>query len=523
MTKPIPSYLRIHTEDAPGPSLAQHAAVDLVCRAFARATGWSLAFDPTPQATPSSDLLWSAPVNPGVGTAPGHFRIEAGDEAGGVEPRIELELAAELAGAMALLAGDLYRAEHALWLREGELATLVPVRPHADDAGQVAARLEAVLASGAQAVGCYGAGLYLLDADTTHLKLRSCWGLPRTRLADPPRPLSGALADLEALLGHAVVLDAPGMFELWRAPLESPVAVCVPVSTATVPLGTLWMFAQAGRTLGDRELGVIEVVAGRLAAELERQTLLVEGLDGARLKRQVALAERMQQDQLPRILPRIPGWEIAAWSAPADRLGGDFYDWFPLPDERLALAVGDAQPSGLSAALVACSLRAALRAHGACGYHPAEVVARVNDTIWSGSSGDQLAGLCYLVLDGARHRLELAAAGNPLVLRIGRGTWQSLIEPSVYLGSEPTLHLPEIACELAPGELVVVASEGLRQVRDERGRPLAEAELGEMLLEHRHVPLAGLIELVRIAIERERQHAPTEDQTILILRRPGEA
>ena len=68
-------------------------------------------------------------------------------------------------------------------------------------------RLEAVLRGGTEAVDCQAAALYLLDDATSQLKMRSCWGLPLDRLAAPARPLKGAVADLEALLGHAVVIE----------------------------------------------------------------------------------------------------------------------------------------------------------------------------------------------------------------------------------------------------------------------------------------------------------------------------
>lgn len=527
VTKPIPSYLRLHTEDPAGgwgPSLDGCASLATLCQAFEHATGWPLRYGAGPAIPQSSDLLWSAPVNPGDGTAPGHFRIELGESFDStLEPahRIDLEIAGELAGAVCLLASDLLRAQHALWRREGELAATVPVQPHTDETGELARRLEAVLASGVQATGCQAAGLYLLDANTTELKLRSAWGLPSTRLADPARPLAGAMADLEALLGHAVVLDAPGLFELWRAPENYPAAVCLPVSTSTVPLGTLWVFAKDQRTFTDRELGVLEVVSGRIAAELERQTLLVEGLEGARLKRQLALAERMQQDQLPRILPPLGGWEIAAWSAAAERLGGDFYDWFPLGEEHLALAVGDAQQRGLGAALVASSLRAALRAHGRQALDPGLVLDRVNETLWLGSAGDHVAGLAYAIVEAETGNLRLATAGHPLALWVGGGRWESLAGPRNHLGGDPHLNAETIDRQFGPNELLLLSSEGIRGARDEAGRPLTEADLAAVLIENWHVPVTGLLELVRICIERHGEPRPVDDQTIVVLRRRG--
>src|SRR6185436_7888036 len=133
----------------------------------------------------------------------------------------------------------------ALWRREAELAANVPVIPHSAEEEHLASKLQATLRAGAEAVRCQAAALYLLDDATSELKLRSSWNLPFGSLLRPARPLRGAVADLEALLGHAVVLEDATMFESWKAPHEMPAgaAVCVPVSTPTMPLGTLWLFA----------------------------------------------------------------------------------------------------------------------------------------------------------------------------------------------------------------------------------------------------------------------------------------
>ena len=152
----------------------------------------------------------------------------------------------------------------------------MPVIARADDSEQLAELLESVLRAGAEACECQAAALYMLDDATTSLKLRSSVGLPVERLLQPPRPLKGAIADLEALLGHAVALERASAFGPWRVPEEFAAALCVPVSSPTIPLGTLWFFSDRPRDFTDRQTNLAELVAGRLAAELERTMLLAQ-------------------------------------------------------------------------------------------------------------------------------------------------------------------------------------------------------------------------------------------------------
>ena len=174
--------------------------------------------------------------------------------------------------------GELLQTRHALWQREAELAAGVPLAPQPQQSKHLAERLEAVLRGGAMALDCQAAALYLLDDATSQLKLRSCWGLPLDRLAAPPRPLQGSIADLEALLGHAVVLEDSDVMRHWRVPEDFPAAVCVPVSTPTMILGTLWVFSERKRDFNDRQTNILEIVAGRVAADLEARCCLARGL-----------------------------------------------------------------------------------------------------------------------------------------------------------------------------------------------------------------------------------------------------
>ena len=143
-----------------------------------------------------------------------------------------------------------------------------------DEPEQFTRLLESVLQAGADSCECQAAALYMLDDATSTLQLRASVGLPVERQSQPPRPLKGAIADLEALLGHSVALERASAFGPWRVPEEFAAALCVPVSSPTIPLGTLWFFSDHPRDFTDRQTNFAEVIAGRLAAELERAILL---------------------------------------------------------------------------------------------------------------------------------------------------------------------------------------------------------------------------------------------------------
>lgn len=522
MAKSIPAYLRLFNEQVPPPGrAAEPVDLDEVCSAFERVTGWSLR-NLTGDAKPKDvEVLWSAPVEPGAEGTPGHLRVGvavvSGESAG---PQTDLSAAAELAAAIARLWRELNRTREALRQREADLAAGVPVTPQAEAGRHLADRIERVLRGGAEAIGCDAASLYLLDEGTTELKLRASWGLPAGRLTAPARPLDRASADLEALAGHAIVLEDAAAQQNWSAPEGFPAAVCVPVSSPTVPLGTLWLFCNHPRPFSDQEVNVAEIIAGRIAADLEREMLMTEGVEGARLKQQLAAAERFEHNQRPQIAPLVEAWDVAGWTEQAGRVGGDFYDWFVRPDEQLALALGDCSAQGIEAALTASSLRAGMRSHAEYVPEPGKLLERINRSLWTSSAGDQSAGLFFAVADPATGRLRFASAGHLAGLVLSARDCQAILIPTPLLGLIPETHYETCERLLSPGDALLIASEGVCEALEERGWRFGDERFVELLLPHLGESAADLAGRVRDQLEA---CAPLGryDRTILVVKHRG--
>jgi len=514
-------YLKVYTDETPEVVPPEPEAIESLpglLTAFKEATGWTLEHIPDPKPNRRKSLTWSTPENPGVGATLGHLSLARSGSASEAPP-VEQDAAARLAAAVDGMFQELAETELALCRREAELATDVPPVRAEDQSCHLAERLEAALAGGAEAVGATAAALYLLDDETRELKLRSCWGLPRSRLRKPARPLAGALADLEAMLGHAVVLEDTSIMQRWNVPEDFAAAVCVPVSSPTTILGTLWIFSRQKRDFNDQQTNVIELVAGRLAADLEREMLLGGGVGEPYWKHQLAAAERAQRGSLPTVSPLLRGWAAAGWAAQADRLGGDFFDWFCLPDGLMVVALGDAAPRGVEGALSASAVKAAVRAHAQYQRDPERLLGQVNMTLWTGSAGDQSANLfCGFIetVDGAAH---FATAGHLDAMVIRPDGWESLSQPSVPLGISPETEYQPQHYELQPGETLVICSDGFREALDGKGRPLGEAGLAEKLVPHAGASADELVQLARQCLDAHAVAPEKMDRAILILKR----
>ncbi|MBN2296803.1 MAG: serine/threonine-protein phosphatase, partial [Pirellulales bacterium] len=258
----------------------------------------------------------------------------------------------------------------------------------------------------------------------------------------------------------------------------------------------------------------------RIAADLEREMLLHEGVDGARLKRQAEAAARMQRGGLPSVSPLLDGWQTAGWTAQANSLGGDFFDWFSLPEGRLAIAVGDALNEDMEAALSAAVVRAAVRSHAQYHRDAHRLLSNVNLTLWTGSAGDQSANLFCGLVDTSTGQVRFASAGQVSVVLLGADGWKSLSQPSAALGISPESTYQPQEYELREGESLLIFSNGFRDAVDQEGRSLGESGLGDPL-----APLAigmSADEIVDLARDRLESHAlrpENSDRTVMVIKR----
>jgi GAF domain-containing protein len=361
---------------------------------------------------------------------------------------------------VASLEAELERTRRALWKREAELAAGVPLVPQPQPQKHLAERMEAALKGVAEALDCRAAAVYLLDAATTELKLRSAFGLPFERFLDPPRPLPTAVADVEALAGHAVVLEDTTNYAAWNLPESCRSAVCVPISSPTVPLGTLWLLSDRPRSFSDREVNIVEIGAGRIASDLEREMLLTETRDTARLRRAWDDAGHRRAARVPQIAPLCDGWEIAGRVLPFDATTSQFYDWLAGGDGELAAVAGAVEQHDFAAALDVEALRAAWRAHGRHEAQPGRLLEWVNEDLWCGSAETSPAHL-LTVRTSSAGRIELASAGRAAAAVVGpRRAERITLASAAALGTDPDARFAVTAASLDVGESLVLSDDG---------------------------------------------------------------
>jgi serine phosphatase RsbU (regulator of sigma subunit) len=307
--------------------------------------------------------------------------------------------------------------------------------------------------------------------------------------------------------------------------------MCVPLCDAGgKAFGVIQLDTQdRSKKFNQEDLKLLWGVASQVAVAMENARLLEDAATNAAVRARLDLALQIQMSFLPRQLPKVAGYDFAAMYQPAQDVGGDYYGFTPLPDGRLATAVGDVSGRGAPAALFASRLSSDARFSLLTEPDPARAVAKLNNLLAEfAQQADRFVTLLLVVLDPARHTLTLVSAGHPspLLYRPGGGPMAGVF--SCHLAGLPLGVLEDVSfgtvqTSLQPGETLVLFSDGVLRQTDREGR--AFTVVGARAAVH-GAGAAGpqaLVERIFMAVQ---QHAagkpPFDDITLVAIgRRPA--
>ncbi len=374
-------------------------------------------------------------------------------------PTVTLEHAEQLLQTMERLVARLEKSENALRRQEVELATGVSISRSPNEQQELADRFESILSGTASSIGASAAAVYLLDETTSNLKMRACWGLPTTKLAEPPRPLRGSLADLESLLGNAVLLEDTLAMPEWPTPEDYASAIVVPIGSSTMPHGTLWFWSDSPRKHSSTDIEIANLAAGRLMSELEKSLLGVEVKQAKRMRKELDAAGHAQAARLPDAQPLHTAFQIDGWTFQDSAMGGGFHDWDVTPQGMIVTSVGSAKGSGPQGALVATTVQSTVRTLWPSVHSPAQILRGASDVLWGVDETDWSASIALLQLNPETGYGSLATAGNVQAFIISQRGFRPIGLPSPRLAEQPDATYANQRFILQPGEVLVAFSD----------------------------------------------------------------
>ncbi len=279
------------------------------------------------------------------------------------------------------------------------------------------------------------------------------------------------LAYLQSAAGPVDVakleLDSPAV----RALREAGVALVVPLVSQGELIGTLNLgprLSEQDYSTDDRRL--LTTLAAQAAPAIRVAQLVREQANEAaekeRLAQELRVATLIQQQFLPRQLPQLPQWQVAAYYGPARAVGGDFYDFVEMPDGRIGIAVGDVTDKGVPAALVMARTHSILRAEASRSSSPGEILSRANDLLVPEMPAKMFVTCLFAVLDPATGHIVLANAGHNLPFVRSGDEITELRATGMPLGLMPGIRYEETQGDIAPDSNVLLYSDGLIEAHD---------------------------------------------------------
>ena len=258
-----------------------------------------------------------------------------------------------------------------------------------------------------------------------------------------------------------------------------------------------------------------------LVMKLESQVTRVHEQRRAQRQRELELqdAREIQNHLLPKILPEVPGFEIAAMTRPLRVVGGDYFNVATIDDRRTAVCIADVAGKGMPAALLMSSLQATIQSLSAQNLEPREMCRRLNRILCTLTPVGKFISLFYGVLDSTERRFTYCNAGHnaPILIRAD-GVSVELGADGAVLGQFPDWQYGQSQLDIRNGDRLLLFTDGLVEARDAH-----EEELGDesLIRSARENPESSAHELLKLLMDGASRHCRGEfqdDASLIVLR-----
>lgn len=302
--------------------------------------------------------------------------------------------------------------------------------------------------------------------------------------------------------------------------LESmyPLLIGFPLSAKDEIFGVLLAQDNNISTNRERRFELLWGISQQASLAIQNDIINNEILERQRLEREFHLARQIQQTFLPNEMPETPGWQLDVKWETARQVGGDFYDFFFLPDGRLAFVIADVSDKGLAASLYMTVTRTLIRATAMENLPPAETLEHVNDLLLVNSQNGLFITTFYGILSIEDGKLDYTIAGHnpPLLIRQNTKEVIEFKRGGTALGALPNISLSQNEVTLEPGDCLVLYTDGVTEAFDAQNQMYGQARFMQLLHKLIGKSAKQVIQAVETDLSDFRQGAALSDDTTLL-------
>lgn len=260
---------------------------------------------------------------------------------------------------------------------------------------------------------------------------------------------------------------------------------------------------------------LLEALCGHIALAVQNaRTYSRERQERERMSREAKDARYIQQSLLPKASPFVPGVVFEAITVPAGEVGGDWYDYIDLGNDRWGVVLADVSGKGMGAALLMSATRGILRSLATTSTSPGEVLGRLNAVLKDDFPCGRYVTMIYGIFDCAARTFTFANAGHPYPVLVHGGTAEVVNgESGPPLGLVPSEYRDRTV-ELQRGAKLLFYSDGISESADADDEEFGNTRIGEHMLE----PGSSAESLLKAASAHSYSGEPSDDATVIVLR-----
>ncbi len=375
-----------------------------------------------------------------------------------------------------------------------------------------------------EAISVKACAIRLLDTRTDELVIKAVHNLSEEYLRKGPVLLRNSPIDAAAFRGETVYMtDLPTDPRIRypdNARREGIVSgLCVPLTYRGQTVGVLRVYTDRTYHFSGEEESLLRSIASQSAAAIIHARLYEDSVEAERVRRQVDAAEQIQRRMLPGRAPSRPGLSFGCVNDPSLQVGGDFYDFVPLPNGNLGICVADVMGKGLPAALLMASIRSALRAHAPEREGGAATMQRLNRQMHADTLVNEFATMVYGEFSADGRLFTYCNAGHPPPMLLRGERFIELGAGGLAIGIEPEEEYEEETVRLQSRDTIVMVTDGVTEAMDFQGATFSRERLLSSVWRNRTLDAEQLTRQILWDVRRFVGLAEqSDDITIVVIR-----
>jgi len=332
--------------------------------------------------------------------------------------------------------------------------------------------------------------------------------------------ISGTAAELQRPVRVGDVTQDPRYVRFRHVEVATRSELAIPLIFQDRLVGVLDLESMEPDLFTEEHEQMLTALASHMATALVNARLYEKMLYQEKdRERNLATARKIQLGLLPERAPKLEGFEIGTAFSPARELAGDFYDFLPYGEGRIAVAVGDVAGKSTAAALYAALAVGIIRGHVMQQtFAPAELLSHMNEHLLALRTETRFLAMLYALVDAPARTLTLASAAFPYPRLVRDGKLQDVNVSGLPLGLFDTPEYQEIQLQLQQDDVVVICSDGLEDCLYEQGEQLDDNRLDAWVHKLSTRSAQEIAEELIIASEPALHRVPADDRTVVVLK-----